>query len=116
MILVFALAAAVCLQAFVYANGLSRRGEKENIAAAHAQEVIEMCKAYAGDWQKVVWEMPGQIEGDTLEFPFEQDHMTVQITKTDANEYLINAKVIVFDEDKKEIYHVAAAWQRGGTL
>lgn len=117
MILVFALAAAVCLQAFVYANGLSRRGEKENIAAAHAQEVIEMCKAYAGagDWQKVVWEMPGQIEGDTLEIPFEQDHMTVQITKTDANEYLINAKVIVFDEDKKEIYHVAAAWQRGGT-
>ena len=40
MILVFALAAAVCLQAFVYANGLSGRGEKENIAAAHAQEVI----------------------------------------------------------------------------
>ena len=48
MILVFALAAAVCLQAFVYANGLSGRGEKENIAAAHAQEVIEMCKACAG--------------------------------------------------------------------
>ena len=40
MILVFALAAAVCLQAFVYANGLSTRGEKENIAAEHAQEVI----------------------------------------------------------------------------
>ena len=39
MILVFALAAAVCLQAFVYANGLSGRGEKEKIAAAHAQEV-----------------------------------------------------------------------------
>ena len=34
MILVFALAAAVCLQAFVYANGLSGRGEKENIAAS----------------------------------------------------------------------------------
>lgn len=115
MILVFALAAAVCLQVFVYANGLSTRGEKENIAAEHAQEVIEMCKTCAGDWQKVVWEMPGQIEGDTLKIPFEQDNMTVQITKTDANEYLINAKVTVFDEDKEEIYHVAAAWQRGGT-
>ena len=85
MILVFALAAAVCLQAFVYANGLSGRGEKEN------------------------------IEGDTLEIPFEQDHMTVQMIKTDADEYLTNAKVTVFDEDKEEIYHVAAAWQRGGT-
>ena len=82
MILVFALAAAVCLQAFVYANGLSTRGE---------------------------------IEGDTLEIPFEQDHMTVQMIKTDADEYLTNAKVTVFDEDKEEIYHVAAAWQRGGT-
>ena len=81
MILVFALAAAVCLQAFVYANGLSTRGEKENIAAEHAQEVIEMCKTCAGDWQKVVGEMPGQIEGDTLEIPFEQDHMTVQMQK-----------------------------------
>ena len=101
MILVFALAAAVCLQAFVYANGLSGRGEKENIAAAHAQEVVG--------------EMPGQIEGDTLEIPFEQDHMTVQMIKTDADEYLTNAKVTVFDEDKEEIYHVAAAWQRGGT-
>ena len=86
MILVFALAAAVCLQAFVYANGLSGRGEKENIAAAHAQEVIEMCKACAGDWQKVVGEMPGQIEGDTLEIPFEQDHLTVQMIKTEADE------------------------------
>ena len=114
MILVFALAAAVCLQAFVYANGLSGRGEKENIAAAHAQEVIEMCKACAGDWQKVVGEMPGQIEGDTLEIPFEQDHMTVQMIKTDADEYLTNAKVTVFDEDKEEIYHVAAALERGG--
>ena len=95
--------------------GLSGRGEKENIAAAHAQEVIEMCKACAGDWQKVVGEMPGQIEGDTLEIPFEQDHMTVQMIKTDADEYLTNAKVTVFDEDKEEIYHVAAAWQRGGT-
>ena len=59
MILVFALAAAVCLQAFVYANGLSGRGEKENIAAAHAQEVIEMCKACAGDWpvrlREILW-------------------------------------------------------------
>ena len=35
--------------------------------------------------------------------------------KTDADEYLTNAKVTVFDEDKEEIYHVAAAWQRGGT-
>ena len=84
-------------------------------APAHAQEVIEMCKACAGDWQKVVGEMPGQIEGDTLEIPFEQDHMTVQMIKTDADEYLTNAKVTVFDEDKEEIYHVAAAWQRGGT-
>ena len=61
MILVFALAAAVCLQAFVYANGLSGRGEKENIAAAHAQEVIEMCKACAGDWQKVVGRCPVRL-------------------------------------------------------
>ncbi|MEE0630173.1 MAG: hypothetical protein UCK04_00290 [Eubacterium sp.] len=41
--------------------------------------------------------------------------MTVQMIKTDADEYLTNAKVTVFDEDKEEIYHVAAAWQRGGT-
>lgn len=115
MILVFALAAAVCLQAFVYANQLSSRGEKENIAATHAQEVIEMCKTCDGDWQKVVWEMPGQMEGNTLEIPFEQDHMIVKVEKTDVNEYLTNAKVVVYDNEKKEIYHVSTAWQRGGT-
>ena len=44
MILVFALAAAVCLQAFVYSNSLSVKGEQENNAVSHAQEVAEYCK------------------------------------------------------------------------
>jgi len=44
--------------------------KRKIIAAEHAQEVIEMCKTCAGDWQKVVGEMPGQIEGDTLEISF----------------------------------------------
>jgi len=42
--------------------------------------------------------------------------MTVQMIKTDADEYLTNAKVTVFDEDKEEIYHVAAGLAERGHI
>lgn len=49
-LLVFALAAAVCLQAFVTADGLSRRMADREQAAIHCQNVAEILRNKAGDF------------------------------------------------------------------
>lgn len=49
MLLVFALAAALCLQAFVKSDQLSRRGEDRDRAVIQAQNAAELIRHYGGD-------------------------------------------------------------------
>lgn len=114
MILVFALTAAVCLQAFVYSNNLSEQGDQENLAASHAQEVVEHCKMLSGDLQQVRDQLQGDLTDDGLTVPYEKDHMTVVLSITGQSEFLTKAKVSVQDEKHAEIFSVEAAWQKGG--
>lgn len=114
MILVFALTAAVCLQAFVYSNNLSEEGDKENLAASHAQEVVETCKMYSGDLDQVQLKLSGERTEHGLRVFYEEDHMTVFLEITEQDDWLARAKVSVRDEKDKEIFSVDTAWQRGG--
>lgn len=114
MILVFALTAAVCLQAFVYSNQLSVKGDQENLAASHAQEVVEHCKTMSGDLDQVQSQLSGERAGDSLTVAYEKDHMTVVLKITEKTDWLAKAKVRVLDEKGQEIYSVDTAWQRGG--
>lgn len=114
MILVFALTAAVCLQAFVYSNNLSEEGDKENLAASHAQEVVETCKMYSGDLEQVQLKLSGERTENGICVFYEEDHMTVVLEITEQSDWLARAKVSVQDEKDKEIFSVDTAWQRGG--
>ena len=114
MILVFALTAAVCLQAFVYSNQLSVKGDQENLAASHAQEVVEHCKTMSGDLDQVQSQLSGERAGDSLTVAYEKDHMTVVLKITEKTDWLAKAKVRVLDEKGQEIYSVDTAWERGG--
>jgi hypothetical protein len=49
MVLVFALAAAVCVQAFALADRISRRSALQDAAAVTAQSMAEVWKAAGGD-------------------------------------------------------------------
>lgn len=49
MLLVFALAAALCLQAFVKSDELSRRSEDRDQAVILAQNTAELIRYYGGD-------------------------------------------------------------------
>lgn len=114
MILVFALTAAVCLQAFVYSNNLSEDGDRENLAAAHAQEVVEYCKMSAGDLAQVQSRLSGEQTENGLEVYYEEDRMTVLLEIAEQNEWLAKARVSVQDDAHQEIFAMDTAWQRGG--
>lgn len=114
MILVFALAAAVCLQAFVYSNNLSVKGERENNAVSHAQEVAEYCKMYSGNLDEVQEELAGERTQDGLRVFYEEDQMTVVLAVKEQTDWLAKARVCVLDHNEQEIYSLNTAWQRGG--
>ena len=52
MLLVFALAAALCLQAFVKSDGMSKRGEARDRAVVLAQNAAEAVRACGGDFEE----------------------------------------------------------------
>lgn len=77
MILVFAMAAALCLQAFVLSDNLSRRGEEQDRAAALCQNAAETLRAVGWGEEKALDEaadrLGGQCDGDMLEVWYDGD-------------------------------------------
>lgn len=114
MILVFALASAICLQAFVYADHLSRTGEQTHTAMTKAQQVAEYCKANKGDLDKICEVLPGDKIGERLIIPYPDEGMVVSLQLTENTAYLQKAKVSVRDQDGEEVYAIDIAWQREG--
>ena len=55
MVLVFALAAALCLQAFALADRISRQNAERDQALVAAQNAAEQVKQVRGDWDVGRW-------------------------------------------------------------
>ncbi len=135
MVFVFAFAAAVCLQAFVYSDRLSKDGTTKETAAVRATEVVETCKAYHGDLKKAADAIQGQVtdatsdngEGAVLTKAYDDDSLRVEVktqakiaTGGEAPDNLLHQKadVSVFEIPKEgeaekttPVYTVQVAWQ-----
>ena len=61
MVLVFALAAALCLRAFVLADGISRRVEATDRAVLWAESAADTLKARNGDLAQAAAELGGNL-------------------------------------------------------
>lgn len=114
MILVFALTAAVCMQAFVYSNRLSEKGERGNRAASYVQEVVETCKTFSGDLLQARQKLSGEQTDKGFRVCHEEDRITVTLEVTEQSAWLTKARVTARDEKQEELFAVDAAWQRGG--
>lgn len=115
MIFVFALTAAVCMQAFVYSSTLSKEGESQNLAAGHAQEVAEYCKTEQGDLDSICESLSGEKNeaADGFSVPYEEDKMEVQVQITESSALLQKADIVVKSYDGGELYSMEVAWQKG---
>ena len=63
MLLVFALAAAVCVQVFVFADGDSRRDAARDRALAEVQNAAECLKSLRGDYEAAAQALGGTWDG-----------------------------------------------------
>ena len=128
MLLVFALAAALCLQAFVKSDSISSRSENRDRAAALVQTVAETVRS-SGDTpaqaiaaaaeklgyhceQAVLWQ-----DFDRDWAPVEQEagvyHLDVQSVPTEVDGLNAALVAVVAEEESDVLFSVEVAWQGG---
>lgn len=94
MLVVFALTAALCLQAFVKAETISRKHLAQDRAAVKAQSAAEVVRACGGDMEKAAQRLGAtQFDGDFLMIDYdgdwapaqEQMRYTLGVTRQDSD-------------------------------
>lgn len=129
MLLVFALAAALCLQAFVRSDLLSRRGEARDNAAVLCQSVAETIRHTGGDFQAVAEKLGATQSGeDDLTIFYDEDWNTA--APTSPNVYPVGYTLGVCrvdsgvpglgqasvwvqeDETGEELFRIEVSWQK----
>lgn len=119
MLLVFALAAVLCLRAFVWADTQSARNDRCAQALVQAQNAAEVLKSYDGDFQSAakIWGGNGNDAGWEIHFDryWQQtegrDTYLLRVTPEDSNlDYLGLARVEVFQNGDR-LAALDIAWQ-----
>jgi type II secretory pathway pseudopilin PulG len=72
MVLVFALAAALCVQVFVLSDGTSRRNQARDQAVVQAQNAAETLKTTGGDLSAAAGLLGGQADQETLSVTYDE--------------------------------------------
>lgn len=113
MLLVFALAAALCLQAFVLADSLSKSTGHQDSAILEVQKAAETIKHCGGDMGKAAEMLGGQLNEKLLQVS--SDDCIIYAEKQDCGVALMgSARVWAEDEKGQELLSVSVAWQSGG--
>ena len=101
MVLVFAIAAAICLRVFVHANTLSRNLELTDSAYILARNTAEVIKNTSG---KV-------LDGGTIEQSEENGLQLKVIEKDSGSSHLASAVISVYN-DEKLLCEIPVNWQK----
>ena len=107
MVLIFALAAALCLQGFVLANRISERMETQNCAVTLAQNAAEMLKYYSGDPEKTAQQLETTRDGDMLL----KENLQLKIVPVDSAVPLLGAAKITVLQKEEILFEITVAWQ-----
>ena len=108
MLLVFAVAAGLCLRAFAGAERISRTGAEDDRAVAAAQNGAELTKFYAGDLETAAAERGGTWDGVSWRFTVDGCPVTVTLLHAESP-YLGTAAVTAGDIE------LTVSWQKEGT-
>lgn len=110
MLLVFAIAAAVCVRAFVWADDRSEYNARRAEAAISVQSAADTVKHYRGDLEKTAAGFGGEISGTTL--TKNCGDYTVRISVSGSTGTPTgSAEITAEDGSGKKLLTVTAVWQ-----
>jgi type II secretory pathway pseudopilin PulG len=114
MILVFAIAAAVCLQAFAFASRRSKQSEKLRQSVVLAQLGAESLKGNKGDLTKTreeIKEIYPTLTDTDSGFTLSENDLLMTVEKEKSEGLLGSANITVTDEYGTIIYELSVKWQ-----
>ncbi|WP_322170469.1 hypothetical protein [Acutalibacter caecimuris] len=126
MILVFALAAALCLQAFVLSDGMSRQAQRRDQAVLLCQNLAEQVKSYEYYRRNGGPSLAGEgklsapavlyYDGEGLQTDAPAAYRLEARLLPEELSTLGRAEVRAYEEESgKELYSLTFAWQKGGS-
>ncbi len=110
MILVFALAAALCLQAFAWSEKSTRQTAEKDKAAVCAQNTAELVRHHCGDLEAAAAQYGGSVYEN--HWTVQQDGMTVTATVEETFSPLLGqALVTVQGATGDTLVQLTVSWQ-----
>jgi hypothetical protein len=122
MVLVFALAAALCVQVFVLSDRTSRHNEARDRAVVEVQNVAETLKACHGDYTELTALRGGEWNGALWGCSYDSDwapltagdgayHLLATPADSGGQRLLGGAQVAAYTADGDLLYELSIAWQ-----
>lgn len=112
MLLIFALAAVICLRVFLWSDDASRHSARRDDALIHAQTVAETVKAHGGDFAAAAAALHGTVEDGALVVA--QKEYTLRAEKEAPAPYLGRAEIVV-EAGGEVLFTLPIAWQEVGS-
>ena len=121
MILVFAVAAAICIKTFVYSDMISRDTETRDRAVEAAQNVAECIKNSSGDIALAASVLGGTEDGDDWVIMFDENwqevtsdgEYTVRVSAEKRTGLYTAGRITVTDGDDT-VFSMPVSWQEEG--
>lgn len=124
MVLIFALAAALCLRAFALADGISRRVEATDRAVLWAESAADTLKARNGDLSRAAAELGGELDGQRWIIPLDETWqetageptytLTARPVET-GRPLLGKAQIDVVQKNGERLFSLEVCWQEAKT-
>ena len=120
MLLVFALAAALCLQMFVLSGQMSRRLEKQDRAVTLVQNTAETVKLCGGDAEEYAKLLSAEEQDGifAVGYDAEWNHVSAEhaeylitVEQTSAEGDLLGTAEVSAVQDGEELFGVTISWQ-----
>ena len=112
MLLIFALAASLCLRAFLWSDDASRQSATRDEALVFAQRAAETVKAHGGDFTAAAATLGGTVEDGALVVTCED--YTLRAEKAAPAPYLGRAQIAV-EVAGDTLFTLPIAWQEVGS-
>lgn len=119
MIMVFALAAVMCLRVFVWADSRSRENEARSKMAIRAQNAAEMLKYTHGDLSASKDAIGGIEDGETWTLRYDENYeltdgdaeYTIEVQREDGEALLGQAGITALDSNGGVLLTLTVCWQ-----